>query len=232
MKHADEEVADAQMIGLVADVSALTHIAEQLEEREQEKALKNLNGYLGVLREHLIVKQRKGISSPEIERLVDESGRVIGEQGHPSPSEIASAWTLSSQTEEARGGQTGNCPPPPADLRVQNALYETGATSSTLVELLSGNAERATRDLGAALVVNVTELNLYLKDGPCRPDQASIDRIYSMLRVVAAIDHKTPVAAINADKETQKILERAIENNPKHYKQLLERSEDWGHGIK
>jgi len=117
-------------------------------------------------------------------------------------------------------------------MRLTDVLIETDSASSLLVQLSNGNAEDAMRDLRATLLGDIMELNLNLIARACKPDPASIARIYQTLRLIAAVNHNNPIPEVTDNKEARKVLEQAIADNPKQYEQLLERSKKWDHGIK
>jgi hypothetical protein len=124
------------------------------------------------------------------------------------------------------------CSRPAVEVDISSSLYEAGSDSSILIQLLSGNTTKVIEQLGAELAIKVILLNTQLQNNPCRASKETLDRIYPIFRVIAAVNHKAPIPKLNENKEAVEILRQAIADNPKHYQQLLERSADWGHGIK
>lgn len=79
-QHGATEMAQAQTISLVANVRALTRVTLLLEGNQPDKldkALKWQKGYLGVLREELIAKKKEGLSSPEVDQLINSSETAV-----------------------------------------------------------------------------------------------------------------------------------------------------------
>ena len=57
-----------------------------------------------------------------------------------------------------------------------------------------------------------------------------------MLRVVAAVNNKTPLPGWNDNGELTRMLKKALDHaisvDPGHYKELVERSKNWDNGIR
>jgi hypothetical protein len=119
-----------------------------------------------------------------------------------------------------------------AEADIGTNLYETGITTSILMQLLSGNSLEAQDHLGSELAAKIKLLNEQLKRNPCKSKEQLIARIYPVLRVVAAANAKRPIPNINGDKNAMRILAEAVADNPDHYKKLIARSKNWDHGIR
>jgi len=113
-----------------------------------------------------------------------------------------------------------------------NLLTQTGLYSDFLVAALSGDIQKALNGMGSELKINIIMLNSIIKGKPCNASEELVSKIYPMLRVVAAVNQKTPIPSIANDKEIQDILQAAINENPKHFQELVNRSKSWEHGIK
>ncbi|MEW8384540.1 MAG: hypothetical protein AB2704_22010 [Candidatus Thiodiazotropha taylori] len=118
------------------------------------------------------------------------------------------------------------------EVAIQSDIFETTVYSDVLVQLLSGNSKEAGETLGGWLALNVIYLGKAIKNKPCNIKQEALDKIYPILRVVAAIHEQTPISALTDNKEAMDILQDAIRDNPQHYKQTVKRSKQWEHGIK
>lgn len=118
------------------------------------------------------------------------------------------------------------------EVAIQSDIFETTVYSDVLVQLLSGNSKEAGETLGSWLTLNVIYLGKAINNKPCNIKQEALDKIYPILRVVAVIHEQTPISALIDNKEAMDILHDAIQDNPQHYKQTLERSKQWEHGIK
>lgn len=57
----------------------------------------------------------------------------------------------------------------------------------------------------------------------CGLDKRTIKRIYPILRYVAAIHEETPIKEISENENVLSVLKKAIEDNPKHFKEIIER---------
>jgi hypothetical protein len=119
----------------------------------------------------------------------------------------------------------------PADLVVADSLYDSGLIASTLSALLSNNSRAAARQLGEDLANRIIILNSQLKYNPCHINSAQLAHIYPMLRVIAAVNHNTPIPGISENKTVQAILAKAIDDNHEHYEALIQRSSHWNEGI-
>ncbi|MCG7948716.1 MAG: hypothetical protein N0C84_20460 [Candidatus Thiodiazotropha taylori] len=118
------------------------------------------------------------------------------------------------------------------EVAIQSDIFETAVYSDVLVQLLSGNSKEAGETLGSWLALNVMYLGKAIKNKPCNIKQEELDKIYPILRVVAAIHEQTPISALIDNKEAMDILQDAIQDNPQHYKQTVKRSQQWENGIK
>ncbi|MBT3017860.1 MAG: hypothetical protein KME63_19120 [Candidatus Thiodiazotropha sp. (ex Clathrolucina costata)] len=118
------------------------------------------------------------------------------------------------------------------EVAIQSDIFETAVYSDVLVQLLSGNSKEAGDTLGSWLALNVMYLGKAIKNKPCNIKQEELDKIYPILRVVAAIHEQTPISALIDNKEAMDILQDAIQDNPQHYKQTVKRSQQWENGIK
>ncbi|MDE0855967.1 MAG: hypothetical protein OSA97_16255 [Nevskia sp.] len=65
------------VIGLVADIGAMSHVINLLKAGQVDKALQWQKDYLAVVRTGLINVQRSGMSSPAIEQAIADSGKAI-----------------------------------------------------------------------------------------------------------------------------------------------------------
>lgn len=110
-------------------------------------------------------------------------------------------------------------------------LTQTTKTSSVLVALLSGNTADASRQLGNDLASLVLSLNAIASNAPCGVKVNAKKDIYPVFRVVAAVNHVTPIVALQNNKAAMAALDAAIAANPTHYKTLLDRAKHWQHGI-
>jgi hypothetical protein len=145
---------------------------------------------------------------------------------------LLSGSGFGSNEEAAKQVSQDNCRRPAAEADIENTVYEAGSASSVVVALLSGNTQKAAEDLGSELAIKVVLLNAQLESNSCNASKEALSRIYPMLRVIAAVNHKTPIPKLNENKQVLSILEKAVADNPKHYQRLLERSANWDSGIK
>jgi hypothetical protein len=129
--------------------------------------------------------------------------------------------------EESNSG----CPKSAADALLVEELYQSGYIGSILITLLSGHTQTAINDLGQQLATNVLLLDSIQQHPSCGESEETIKRIAPLLRVIAAINHATPISQINNNKKVMAILDRAIKADHEHYEQLLKRSKHWSHGI-
>lgn len=119
----------------------------------------------------------------------------------------------------------------PNDIYVHVKLYETGLEASVLAALLAGHTHAAASALGHEISSTIIMLNSQIAKNPCNIPETTIKRIYPLLRVVAAVNHRHPIPGIDGNKQVQQILRRAIANDPSHYKALLRRARHWDNGI-
>jgi hypothetical protein len=118
------------------------------------------------------------------------------------------------------------------DADISNELFDTMWYADILLKLNSKNIESAIRQIVADLRIKIILLNEQLKSNPCNARKSELDRIYPMLRVIAAVSNRIPISDFEKDLEIKAILDKAIGENPEHYKKLVERSKEWDGGVK
>lgn len=135
-------------------------------------------------------------------------------------------------SDELEEAQKELCNRSAVEVDITNTVAEAGWYSDVLVKLLSGNMDEATDQLSFMLSVNVMSLYSAVIVNPCNADKKLLEKALPMLRVVAAVNNKTPLPGWSDNKLALEALEYAIKENPQHYKDLVERSNNWEHGIK
>ncbi len=145
-------------------------------------------------------------------------------------SNIAFGAGSDKETQEQLEAQY--CGRPAVEVDISKEVFEAGIYSGILIQLLSGNSKEASEELGNWLALKVVFLGKIIKEKPCNIKQKVLKRIYPILRVVAAVHEKTPILGITKNKEALSTLQMAIQDNPQHYNETLERSNNWENGIK
>lgn len=92
--------------------------------------------------------------------------------------------------------------------------------------------QQAIDELGGDLAIQVITLDDVLRQNPCKASPEALSKIEIDLRVIAAINEKHPIPAIQGNKKALEALQRAISDDPENYRHQLERSKKWDHGIK
>ena len=118
------------------------------------------------------------------------------------------------------------------EVDINLTVFETAWYSDALVKLLQGNTKEATNQLSSELLNKVMILYYKVLNNPCNASKEQLKRILPVIRVVASVHNTTPLPGWDENTEIMKALEYAINDDPIHYQQLVERSKDWKHGIK
>jgi hypothetical protein len=119
-----------------------------------------------------------------------------------------------------------------AEAEIIGDVYDAGSLTSIALQVLSGNTADAIDALGAEISMRVVMLNEQREHNPCKLPPERLQRIYPFFRVIAAANERKSIPRINDNAEVMAILKRAIADDPAHYKKQVERSIDWGGGIK
>lgn len=104
--------------------------------------------------------------------------------------------------------------------------------SYTLIQSLSGDGKSAVEFLSSELVMKVIFLDRILKEKPCGINQKVLNKIYPMLRVIAAVHENTPIDALSENETALQVLQKAIQENTDHYKETIAISKSWVGDVK
>ena len=123
------------------------------------------------------------------------------------------------------------------EMHLREDVFRLDWNADLVMLLLSGQNDRAIDAIASDLGNLAHELALFRKDRACKDEdpenfEQARARIYPALRVLAAVNHKTPIPGLKDNPEVQQLLQQAIADDPAHYQQLLERSKNWDHGIR
>jgi hypothetical protein len=142
------------------------------------------------------------------------------------------AQALQPQARPAPGPDGAGCDDRPADLALIANLYEAGTSSSVLLALLSGHRDDAIKLLVDDLHSSIVLLGSALRGGPCGASDEQLDRIYPMLRIVAAADQHRRIPGLRDNATVDDLLRASIADNPKDYERLVKESAGWDRGIR
>jgi hypothetical protein len=148
---------------------------------------------------------------------------------------IAGCGKSTGLTDAGESGDRPYCGRSGADTDMKNSLHELGNLASLSLQLASGHVNEAQEDIGSSIATLVLVLESRKSRNPSAgaDDASNIQqRINAMLRVVAAANHRVPIAHVNSDAKIMAILSGAIADNPEHYEGLLKRSDGWDRGIR
>lgn len=149
---------------------------------------------------------------------------------------VVAGCDKSAELADTRGpGDRSRCEHSGADADVNDSLFALGNLTSLSLQLASGHLNEAQEDIGSSIatLVLVLESRNALNPSAGADDANGIQpRINAMLRVVAAANHRAPIARVNSDEKVMAILSEAIADDPAHYDSLLKRSDGWDRGIR
>lgn len=143
----------------------------------------------------------------------------------------AGAQVTAEADAEATGLQR-TCSRSGPDVDVKDQVHLALWSGDTLLLLLGGNTQQAIDELGGDLANQVIILDSVFRQNPCKASPEALSKIETTLRVIAAINDKHPIPAIQGNKQALEALQRAISDDPDNYRHQLERSRNWDHGIR
>ena len=117
------------------------------------------------------------------------------------------------------------------EVELHKTMFQAGWYADVLLKLLSGHTQEGISQLAYDLSVNILMIKNHIEYNPCEVDKGRLRELLRMVRVVAVVHHKTPFPDWENDKELIGFLEYAIQDDPKHYQKLMERSKNWENGI-
>jgi len=130
--------------------------------------------------------------------------------------------TYAQDTKDTSSANKNICLESPQEVYTKKELFEASWYSTILLKLLSGKSDEAKKQLGQELSWKILILNETLVKNPCKVSEATLKKIPSFFRLIAAINTNYPITELKENKEVQKALSVAIKDNPTHYQQLLD----------